>query len=60
MEIEIRYEKFNNEFEADIELSPGNFKYIASDNVKTLLDNIYEILLNSPEMSDSCRAFLDK
>lgn len=46
MKIEIKYEKFNNEFQADIEVSPDNVKYIASDNVKTLFDEIYEIVWN--------------
>lgn len=45
MKIEIRYEEFNNEFEADIEISSGKIKYIASDNLKTLFNEIYKIML---------------
>lgn len=46
MKIEIRYEAFNNEFQADIEINPDVIKYVASDNIKTLFDEIYEIAWN--------------
>lgn len=46
MKIEIRYEKFNNEFHADVEISPDCIKYVASDNIKDLFDELYEIAWN--------------
>ncbi len=51
MNIAIRYEEFNQEFYADIEINNVDpkhtfVKHIASDNIKTLFDEIYEIAWN--------------
>lgn len=46
MKIEVRYEKITNEFTADVEISPHRIIYIASYDIKTLCDEIYEILWN--------------
>lgn len=44
MKIEIRHEKFNDEFHADIEISPGEFKYISSNCIKELFESILVII----------------
>jgi len=43
MKIEIRYEKINSEWQADIELNNGEYKYIAVTTFDSLLQYINHI-----------------
>ena len=45
MKIEIRYEEFNDEYVADILFRGESNKYIASNNLKDLLAEIYCIAI---------------
>ena len=44
MRIEIRHEEFKNEFYADVIFANGEIKYLSSDNIKSILDQIYELI----------------
>lgn len=46
MKIEVSYVVFSEEFHADIEIDEDCKKYIASDCLKTLFEEIYEIAWN--------------
>lgn len=44
MIIEIRYDNFNGEWDADIDFGCEQYKYLASDNLRELFDNVYNTI----------------